>query len=148
MIIYTDGACSKNGTATAHGGFGVVILDDNQELITTYKKHSECTTNNREEMKAILYALLTCGKNSPRPVVYSDSAYAVNTFNDWMWGWANRGWVKSDNKTPENLDIVKAFYEYWNKGYRIELRKCIGHSGNPWNEMADRLAVAAKEAKK
>ena len=30
-------------------------------------------------------------------------------------------------------------------GYHIDLRKCAGHSGNFWNEQADKLAVAAKE---
>ena len=29
MIVYVDGACSGNGSATAVGGFGVVVLDDN-----------------------------------------------------------------------------------------------------------------------
>ena len=144
MIIYTDGACSGNGSATARGGFGVVVLDDNEQLITTYRKHSDNTTNNREELRAILYTLLTYGKSKPCPIVYSDSAYAVNTLTSWMWSWANQGWVKGDNKTPENLDLIKTFYDYWCKGYRIDLRKCRGHAGNQWNETADRLARAAK----
>ena len=57
-----------------------------------------------------------------------------------MFKWANNGWVKSDNKPPENLDLIKAYYEYYNKGYRIDLRKVKGHSGNQYNEFADKLA--------
>ena len=148
MIIYTDGACSGNGSAAAVGGFGVIILDDNEKLIGMYSKQNEYTTNNREELRAILWALIKYGKSKTPPVVYSDSAYAVNTFNTWIFSWANRGWVKSDNKTPENLDLIQAYYRLWvEEDYRIELRKCRGHSGNKWNEMADKLAVAAKEGR-
>lgn len=148
MIVYVDGACSDNGSAAAVGGFGVVVLNDNEEHITSYSHRNENTTNNRMELSAILYVLLTYGKEQPIPIVYSDSAYAVNTFTNWMWNWARRGWIKSDNKTPENLDLIQPFYEYWNKGYRIDLRKCSGHSGIKWNEVADKLAVAAKEGNK
>ena len=147
MIIYTDGACSGNGSATAVGGFGVVVLDDDENLISIHNEKHNNTTNNRMELSAILYTMLKYGKEETPPIVYSDSAYCVNTFTQWMWGWANRGWYKSDNKTPENLDLIKAYYEAYQRGYRIELRKCRGHSGVKWNEMADKLAVAAKEGK-
>ena len=148
MICYTDGACSGNGSESAPGGFGVVVLDDDENCITTYSKGCIGTTNNREELKAILYTLIRYGKDE-RPIVYSDSAYAVNTFNNWMWSWANRGWLKSDNKEPENLDLIQTYFDFYNnRGHRIELRKCPGHAGLHWNEVADKLAVSAKDGAK
>ena len=42
---------------------------------------------------------------------------------------------------PENLELIKAYYDHYQKGYRIELIKVKGHSGNKWNEMADDLAT-------
>lgn len=142
MIIYTDGACSYN---PGPGGFGVVVLDDDENLMLTHAEKSDNTTNNREELKAILWALLKYGQpaaagNIP-PVVYSDSAYCVNTLTSWMFGWAQKGWLKSDYKIPENLDLIKPFFEYWQRGYRIELQKVKGHAGNRWNELADNLAT-------
>ena len=77
MIIYTDGSCSGNGTQHSRGGFGVVVLDNNENLIYTYNKKCENTTNNREEIKAILYALINYGKAKEIPIVYSDSNYCV-----------------------------------------------------------------------
>ena len=146
MIIYVDGACSGNGTAAAVGGFGVIALDDNENIIEIYKKQNKGTTNNREELRAILYALIKYGREIPTPIVYSDSAYAVNTFNIWMWNWAAKGWVKSDNKEPENIDLIYEYYKLYSSGdYKIDLRKCKGHAGNHWNEQVDKLAVAAKE---
>lgn len=147
MIIYVDGACSGNGTAAAVGGFGVVVLDDNENLITTYSKRNENTTNNKEELRAILYALIKYGKTINIPIVYSDSAYAVNSLNTWRIAWEVNGWLKRDSTPPENLDLIKTYADLWEQGYRIDLRKCAGHQGLKWNEMADKLAVAAKERK-
>lgn len=149
MIIYTDGSCLGNGKEVNSGGFGVVILDNNENLLYTYSKRSENTTNNREELKAILYAMLNHGvkieiydfSQAEIPIVYSDSSYCVNTFNDWMFRWASNDWIKSDRKQPENLDLIQAYYNWYQKGYRIDLRKIKGHSNHKWNDLADDLAT-------
>ena len=149
MVIYTDGSCNGNGKAHNRGGFGVIVVDNDEKLLFNYNKRCENTTNNREEIKAILYSFLNYGVNIYNndsfnievPVVYSDSNYCVQTFNEWMFGWANKGWIKSDKKTPENLDLIQAYYDWYQKGYRIELKKVKGHAGNKWNEVADKLAT-------
>ena len=58
-----------------------------------------------------------------------------------MFGWARRGWVKSDKKTPENLDLNQAYFALYKEGYRIDLRKIKGHACQEWNELADQLAT-------
>ena len=144
MIIYTDGSAHPN---PGPGGFGVVVLDNNENLLYTYSKQFEGkVTNNEMELKAILYAFLNHGVkindwNINVPIVYSDSNYCVQTFNDWMFRWANNGWIKSDKKVPENLDLIQAYYEWYQKGYRIDLRKVKGHAGQSGNELADKLAT-------
>lgn len=145
MIIYTDGACSGN---PGPGGFGIVVLDDNENLILTHSEKSNNTTNNREELKAILWAFLKYGKPAAAgnpPVVCSDSVYCVNTFTSWMFSWEQKGWKKSDNTKPENLDLIIPFFNYWQKGYRIELQKIRGHANNKWNDLADNLATGRFE---
>ena len=151
MVIYTDGSCLGNGKSVNSGGFGVVVLDNDEKLLYNHSKRSENTTNNREELKAILYSFLNYGVNINNPllgfnnydipIVYSDSNYCVQTFNEWMFNWARNGWVKSDKKIPENLDLIQAYYDWYQKGYRIDLRKVKGHAGNKWNEIADNLAT-------
>ena len=142
MIIYTDGSCLGN---PGPGGFGVVILDDNENLIKTYKERNDNTTNNRMELSAILWAFFKYGVPAATgvepPTVYSDSAYCVNTFNNWMFSWAKNGWIKSDKKKPENLDLIQLYHRYYQKGYRINLQKVKGHNGHKWNELADALAT-------
>ena len=58
-----------------------------------------------------------------------------------MFRWANNGWIKSDKQIPENLDLIQACYDHYQKGYRIDLRKIKGHAGHQWNELADKLAT-------
>ena len=145
MIFYTDGSCLGNGKSDAVGGYGVVGVNDEDKVEFVRSKRSNGTTNNREELKAILYVMLhygvRCDEWGQPPVVYSDSSYCVNTLNDWMFGWARRGWVKSDKKTPENLDLIQAYFELYKEGYRIDLRKIKGHAGHEWTELADQLAT-------
>ena len=151
MVIYTDGSCLGNGKSVNSGSYGVIVLDNDEKLLYNYSKRSENTTNNREELKAILYSFLNYGVNINNPllgfnnydipIVYSDSNYCVQTFNEWMFNWARNGWVKSDKKIPENLDLIQAYYDWYQKGYRIDLRKVKGHAGNKWNELADQLAT-------
>ena len=146
MIYYVDGSCVGNGKSVNVGGFGIVELDDDGNFVNAYAKRNENTTNNREELCASLRVMLTAGVHSEGdwvqpPIVYSDSAYCVNTFNDWMFRWAANNWIKSDGKVPENLDLIKAYYEHYMAGHRIDLRKIKGHAGHEWNELADQLAT-------
>ena len=139
MVIYTDGSAHPN---PGPGGFAVVVCDNNNNIITTYAKYTtDNTTNNREEIKAILWTLFNYGKYDEEVIVYSDSNYCVQTFTNWMFSWARNGWIKSDKKIPENLDLIQAYYDALNAGYKINLKKVKGHAGNKYNELADGLAT-------
>lgn len=139
MIVYTDGACCQNAKSAGPGGYGVVVLDDNENLITTYSHKENNTTNNRQEMKAIIWATIHYGKYNL--TIYSDSSYAINTFETWMYSWYKNEWKKSDGRQPENMDLISAFYDLMQQGYKVKFKKVKGHSGNKWNEMADDLAT-------
>lgn len=145
MIIYTDGACSGN---PGPGGFGVVVLDDQENYVCHHSERVGSTTNNREEMKAIIWAFLKYGSKNPvfAPTIFSDSNYAVMTFTNWMFTWQHHGWFRSNGQEPENLDLVKVFYKHWQDGYRINLQRVKGHAGNKWNELADQLATGKFKA--
>ena len=146
--IYTDGSCTGNGLENNEGGFAVLALDKNENLLYNYYKRESNTTNNRMELKAILYSFLNYGVNINNkefvnniPILYTDSNYCLQTLTSWMFNWARNNWTKSDKKTPENLDLIKAYYDWYQKGYRIEIRKVKGHNGNKWNEIVDQLAT-------
>lgn len=141
IYIYTDGACSGNEKESAAGGFGVVVYEDDK-ILEVYGEHHDGTTNNRMEMQAILWALQKYGKNNFLiPTVYSDSAYAINTFTSWKNSWKEKGWTKSDGKIPENLDLVQLYDNLENQGHDINLVKVKGHTNVKGNILADYIAV-------
>lgn len=142
--IYTDGSTLKNGAKDAEGGFGVVIVEDGK-IIREYSKRCIGTTNNREELKAIIWTIYNYGHLNPN--VYSDSAYCINTLTNWMWNWKANNWIKSDKKTPENLDLIQLYDKIVSSGKKINLIKVKGHNGNTFNERADGLAVGRIQLK-
>ena len=139
--IYTDGSCKGNGTKKSSGGFAVIVTDNSETIIETYSHYESNTTNNIMEMKAVLWAMYKYGSKDKPPIVFCDSAYVVNTFNDWMFKWAENGWKKSNNQTPENLNLISAYYNHYNKGFRINLKKVKGHANIYFNELADKIAT-------
>ena len=138
MEIYTDGSAHPN---PGPGGYGIVGVENDNIIFTRSKQYNNKVTNNEMEIKAILYTMLNFGSKSDPPIVYSDSSYCVNIFNDWMFTWKKNNWLKSDNQIPKNLDLIKTYYDWYEKGYRINLKKIKGHQGNKYNELADALAT-------
>ena len=137
--VFVDGACSNNGSENSYGAFSVVVYKDG-ELVETYVKGEKNTTNNICEMKAILYAIIKYGK--AKPTIYSDSAYAINSFTVWRHSWKANDWHKADGGPVKNLELVQAFDDLIENGYQFRLKKVKGHSNCEGNIIADKLAVA------
>ena len=139
---YTDGSAKGNGTDKSSGGYGVVEIDENNNIIWQDQGFKSPTTNNEMELMAILTALQHINKSGKvgflKPVIYSDSAYCVNIINDWMYNWEKNGWKRPKNQEVKNLEIIKQIFEL---AGIAELRKVPGHSGIQWNEYVDSLAT-------
>lgn len=146
---YTDGACSGN---PGSGSYGVICLS--QEIETNklhidaiYSEYFENTTNNRMELMAILYVMKLAAEDPDNMyIVYSDSAYAVNSINTWIHGWSMNNWLNSKKREVENVDLMKEIYKYLNKNlWNFQLRKVKGHDGELGNELADSIASKNKQ---
>ena len=118
FVFYVDGACKGN---PGPGGFGVISLREN-EVLYDYSEYCDDTTNNREEMKAILHVfkLVDSSKVKDTIIIYSDSAYCVNMINDWIWKWANNGWKNSKKQTVENIDLVQEIYKFYEEDFLFD----------------------------
>ena len=138
-VFYTDGSCQHN---PGPGGWGVVRLCE-KDIVYVMNESCKDTTNNREELKAIIHVLkLAAADPSSEYLVYSDSAYAVHMINNWIWGWAKNSWLNSKKKEVENIDLVKEIYSYISKDFfNFQIKKCNGHAGVLENELADSLAT-------
>jgi len=75
--------------------------------------------------------------------IVSDSTYVVHCFRDKWWvKWKANGWKNSQKQPVANTDIWMPLVELVQQ--RQPTFKWVkGHSGNPMNDLVDRLAVAA-----
>ena len=141
--MYTDGSAKSNGSTNNCGGWGLVVMRDGA-IIGLYNQCGFNTTNNREEIKAVLKAfeLAQTKYKDEECIIYSDSLYVVNICNDWIYKWASNNWLNSKKQTVENLDLVKKLYKYLNIDFfNCQIVKCAGHANILGNELADALAT-------
>jgi ribonuclease HI len=75
--------------------------------------------------------------------IVSDSTYVVNCWRDRWWeAWVRNGWKNKARKDVANQDLWKPLVDEFGTG-RITMRWVKGHSGDPMNDLVDRLATAA-----
>jgi len=141
--IYTDGACVGN---PGPGGWAAIIIKENKkkELFGGEK----LTTNNRMELTAAIRGLEYChSEKVEQPSlkeikIYTDSIYLKEGITVWIEKWEKNNWKTSDKKNVKNIDLWKKLKEL-TKSIQIEWCWVKGHSGDPMNDLADRLAKEA-----
>lgn len=97
---------------------------------------------------AELFAVLALLRAVPREYdlrVRTDSQFAINACSKWMPGWKRNGWRKSDGTTVANLGLVQDLDRAL-AGRSVAWEWVRGHSGDPMNEIADRICTAASDA--
>ena len=135
--IFTDGACKGN---PGIGGWGAVILEDSNDPILL-NGGEENTTNNRMELKATIEALKAI-KHPSKIKLYTDSQYVKNGITEWIINWKKNGWKTANKKKVSNKELWIELDENVNL-HNVEWFWVKGHSGNHYNEIADKLAVNA-----
>ena len=141
--IYTDGACVGN---PGPGGWAAVIFMDNEkkELFGGEK----LTTNNRMELTAAIKGLEYCDSQEKEQLslkeikIYTDSGYLKEGITSWISNWEKNNWKTSDKKNVKNVDLWKKLKDL-TKSKQIEWYWIRGHSGDPMNDLADKLAKEA-----
>lgn len=128
VLIYADGSCLKNGSAESQAGAGVVLMTEDGGRIKLKASYLGALTNQKAEILACAVGLESL-KKPCKVKIFSDSKYVVET----MLG-TNR--MKSNREFWERL--IKSCLTH-----KIEWNWVRGHSGNPFQETADRLSRAA-----
>jgi ribonuclease HI len=136
VIIYTDGACAGN---PGPGGYCAILRYGPHEKVL--QGGASLTTNNRMELRAALVALQALTR--PCTVeLHTDSEYLQKGITQWLPRWLRNGWRTSDKKPVKNRDLWRALHAAV-QPHRLTWKWVRGHAGNPLNERADRLSVAA-----
>ena len=141
--IYTDGACVGN---PGPGGWAAIILLENgkKELFGGEK----LTTNNRMELTAAIKALEYFTKQEEKQPskkhirIFTDSTYVKEGITVWINSWEKNNWKTAGKKNVKNVDLWKKLKELIQTS-QVEWNWIKGHSEDPMNELADKLAKRA-----
>lgn len=123
--IWTDGACSYNGTHRAKAAWAFVSGKHEESGLVEGKQ-----TNNVAEGLGIYYGLQWAGKKGYKKIrLHSDSQISINNMR------------KPLSLIKENRDIFKKIFDTIQEyGLSVTFHKVVGHSGDINNERADKLA--------
>jgi ribonuclease HI len=133
LFLFSDGAARKSGL----GGWACVAVSNGQE-VWRISGGAVGTTNNRMELMGIMQGLAKAFQRGATSVnVFTDSQYAIRVL------------TRSHQRlTAANGDLIKqcsgvlACYRERPRFHWIK-----GHNGHEWNELADKLATAARDGK-
>ena len=141
--IYIDGACVGN---PGPGGWADIVLLENEkkELFGGEK----LTTNNRMELTAAIKALEYCAEQEEKQPslkhvkIFTDSTYVKEGITVWINSWEKNNWKTADKKNVKNVDLWKKLKELI-QSKQVEWNWVKGHSEDPMNNLADKLAKEA-----
>lgn len=145
--VYTDGSCRGNGKDGSVGGWAYVIISEGK-IVWQGSGGEKATTNQRMELLAAINACQKAMELNPfaKIKLYSDSAYMINCKKqNWYKNWERNGWMNSKKQPVANPDLWKQLIGYFDNEEQFNFIKVKGHAGNEYNEIVDKLAVAAAE---
>ncbi|KAL2809376.1 ribonuclease H-like domain-containing protein [Aspergillus granulosus] len=115
--IYVDGGCRGNGQPGSIGAAAAAIKNRHGKYHGWSKAlpSSPTPTNQRAEITSIILGLEKALERydelylDPRLAVtiYSDSRYAVNCMNKWVYKWTRNGWTNSEGNEVANRDLIE-----------------------------------------
>jgi ribonuclease HI len=155
IVVFTDGACINGITSppgSRFGGVGVYFEPPYEawSVSEPLGGSAEEQTNNRAELTALVVCLEVLRDNAEeaplsRPVtIYTDSAYCQNAVLTWSRAWRRNAWRTASGAPVKNRDLIERLLALYEERLpAISLLKVKGHSGDPGNDAADRLATQA-----
>ncbi|KAI7825069.1 ribonuclease H-like domain-containing protein [Kickxella alabastrina] len=152
IVVYTDGASSRNGTIHAKAGIGV-YFGPNDKRNLSEPLPGACQTSERAELYAIMRAIAKAGEagvaggggkavNSRAINICTDSLYSIKCMTLWYYKWQRNGWRTTGGQPVQNKDLILKGRSLIKKLQgAVEFTHVRGHQGIEGNEQADRLAI-------
>lgn len=139
FTIYSDGSGTTGGPA----GIGFIALADGLPF-SEGSLPLASATNQQAELLAAAFALHSIPEGQD-VVLYSDSAYVVKGFTEYLPKWRARGWRRSGGPVA-NLPHWERLIAAVERHRSVRFEWTRGHVGTEGNERADRLAGEARMA--
>lgn len=167
ILIYTDGACLRNGQSNPQAGFAFVYRP------SAYSESGELThpgtiffrleiegptgqvykqTSNRAELRAVIAALqfrdwsTDCNRAWRSIVIATDSEYVAQGATEWVRGWEVQNWKAADRVSDvKNQDLWKLLLSEIRKLQANGVNVSFWRIPREWNVRADRNAKSGAE---
>ena len=140
ISIHTDGGYRSSKNV---GSFAYILT-----YLNNTKEHSQAeynTTNNIQELKAILYGLRALKVTNIPIIIYSDSMYSLNSIFKWSHNWKKNGWKTSDKKDVKNKELIIDILNELDRFSDVSYEWVKGHNGHDFNERCDELVNIAMD---
>jgi ribonuclease HI len=139
VFIETDGACAGN---PGPGGWGAIVSQG--DVAVELHGPDPDITNNEMELRAIDEALKFLPEDFKGYVVIeTDSKGYMDTMMGRGKRWQRDNYVNLRGNKVKNAGFVDSIIRRL-ETLTVEYRKVEGHSGDPWNDRADALAVMGR----
>ena len=147
LKVFTDGACSNNGKATAKAGLGVYFGENDPRNVS--KRIIGKQSNNTAELSAVIevFSILKDEIQSNQEItIYSDSTYTIRWCGEYGRKCERNGF--QSQKTIPNLELGKELYLLCKENPNVKLEHIRAHTGltdelSLGNEGADMMANMA-----
>ncbi|KAF7639363.1 Ribonuclease H1 [Meloidogyne graminicola] len=137
-VVYTDGACSRNGSSNPKAGIGVFWGDNHNWNVSA--PVTGRATNNIAEYSAIICGIeKAISEGLTKLIIRTDSQLIINSMNLWINKWKLNGWKTVEGTDVLNKDLLEYIDNLQSK-VKVYFEKVDGHSGDYNNDQADRLA--------
>ena len=131
VTIYTDGSSPENSKGHGKGGWCAILVEQGHEKLVS--GGTPDTTNNQEELRAILNGLRAL-KFPCEVTIVTDSQFCIGTLS--------LGWKRKDLKCAVISNRIDTIIK--DMGHKVTFEYVRGHTGNPYNEKCD--VIARQEA--
>jgi len=149
--IYTDGACLGNRRDSGcAGGYAYIITSASGDVIKGGGMRTN-VTNNQMELLSVIGGLTRVKRMLEESsvgdfikdnscIVYSDSQYVTENWNDYAEEWKKNGWRKSNHKPLINKAMWKEIDCLVSIFKEVKFVWVKGHASNQFNNMVDSIA--------
>ncbi|KAI5703677.1 hypothetical protein M8J75_014854 [Diaphorina citri] len=139
VVVFTDGACPRNGKVGASAGYGVYFGENNP--LNVAGKVTGRVTNNNAEIQGAIHALKQAkSANIDRVCIKSDSQFMIKCVQEWMPKWQSNGWRKADGKPVQNKEELQELLHQIGQMESVKWEFVPGHGNSHGNMKADEMA--------
>lgn len=150
IVVYTDGACSRNGHKSSRASWAT-WFPAHPEWSDAQPVEGDVQTNNRGELGAILAAFrrvkkeMGTGIHDVDMLIYTDSEYSKNCLTKWVGGWIRKNWMTASGTPVLNRDLIEAVLLLQPQFHSVTYEYVRAHTGgsdehSKHNDRVDRMA--------